>query len=230
MSLRSKLPLIIALCLGLSASANAAATGLYLQATGGYTMPDGDVEFNDLEGDSTGPIDDVNLSLNEGGMAAVAVGYDWGQFRAEGEVAYRQNDIDSATTSGFFPVSSADGDFESLSVMVNGIVDLPVSEVVSFYVGTGAGIAAVHVDTQYTSFGTTDLDVDAGAVAYQGLAGVAFNITDKIALNVGYRIWSCLDTEFDDDFRDDDDDDEDFEGDMSIPFFHTVEIGVRYTF
>lgn len=230
MSLRSSLPLFVALCLGLSTSADAAATGLYLQATGGYTMPDGDVEFDDLEGDNAGPIADVNLSLEDSGMAAFAVGYDCGQLRAEGEVAYRQNGIESATTSGFFAVDSADGDFESLSVMVNGFIDLPVGEVVSFYVGAGAGIAAVHVDTQYTTFGTTDLDVDAAALAYQGLAGVAFNITDRISLNVGYRIWSCLDAEFDEDFGDDDDDDEDFEGDMSIPFFHTVEIGLRYNF
>jgi len=62
------------------------------------------------------------------------------------------------------------------------------------------------------------------------ISRLSFNITDKIAFNVGYRIWSCLDAEFDDDFRDDEDDDEDFEGDMSIPFFHTVKIGVRYTF
>ena len=76
-------------------------------------------------------------------MAAVAVGYDFGDFRAEGEVAYRFNDWDDATIFGFAPTSSVDGDFQSLSLMANAIYELPVGDVVSFYVGAGAGIAAV---------------------------------------------------------------------------------------
>lgn len=216
--------------LGLFASSPAAAQpteGLYLSVFGGYTMPDDDVEFTDLEDENLGPFPDGTLSPDDGASGAVAVGYDWGRFRVEGEGAYRWNEIDEASVGGVvFP--DADADFESASLMVNAIIDLPITERFEFYVGAGAGIAAIQVDGFVGTvgpLGTVEYDLETWAVAYQGLAGVAFHLNDDWTVMAGYRIWSTLDADLEDSW-----DDDELSGDLEMPLFHTVEVGLRYTF
>jgi opacity protein-like surface antigen len=223
------LPLFTAILL--TQAALAAETGFYLQATGGYTMPNGNVELQDLETDQ-GSTPNLDLSADDGWMSAVALGYDWGPFRVEAEGSYRRNGFGEASDGW---VGSADGDFQASSLMGNAIFELPIGERAAIYFGAGIGVASVHVDTNYTTmagpmlpaFRSGSVDVETGASAYQGLAGIEFNLSQHLTLNVGYRAWTCWNTEFDDNFNQNSS--ENLEGNLSVPVVHQVEVGLRYT-
>lgn len=213
--------------LGLFASTPALAHEPYLSLSGGYTMPGDDVEFTDLEDENFGPIAaDATMELDDGVSGAVAAGWDWGKFRLEGEAAYRWNETDEASFGGI-TILGSDTDFESASLMVNALFDLPINDRFEFYVGAGAGVAAIQVDGVSAFAGPAspgEYDIATWAIAYQGLAGMAYHLDDNWTLTAGYRIWSTLDADLEDSWEDDE-----LSGDLEMPLFHTVEVGLRYT-
>ena len=121
-------------------------------------------------------------------------GYGWANgLRAEGELAYRYNDIDKVTGTGSGATSS--GHLRNLSLMANGFYDFNTATRFTPYVGAGLGGSFVQADKISSVNGRT-LDDDRLAFAYQAIAGVKADIDDHWAVTADYRYFATLSPEF----------------------------------
>lgn len=128
------------------------------------------------------------LSTDPGfGLAAVA-GYRLGTgLRLEGEIAYRQNDLDEISLEGL-GTAAVDGDATALAVMGNLFYDFATGTPVTPYLGLGVGFARIAVDS-------ADLDVDDSdtVFAYQVKVGLLAPVTPRLALVGGYTYFATSD-------------------------------------
>lgn len=112
---------------------------------------------------------------NDTGWAALgAVGtHITKSLRLEGELGYRSAGIGD------------NGDITNTTVMVNGLLDVPVLDNLTISVGVGAGYDWVATDQNLPTSPTVP-DSSSG-FAYQGLAEISFDLSDTIGLTVAYR-------------------------------------------
>jgi opacity protein-like surface antigen len=198
---------LAALMAGLAAGAQARETGWYIRGDVGYSV-DGDLdlrqEFDDIdsiEKSSSDYVIEQSYSLENDWMAALGGGYAFENgFRLEGEVAYRTNDLEDVESSV---------DVDALSGMVNLFYDFNRDGGVQPYVGVGVGIANVEVES-----------FDDSGLAWQGLAGLAFDLPGNWALDIGYRYFRVEDVDFDESYYL-------TEGEYT---HQAVTVGLRYTF
>lgn len=115
------------------------------------------------------------------GLGAV-VGREVGSnLRAEGEITYRSNDVD---TVGAVASSAT---VTSLAVMANGFYDFKqISAAFTPYAGIGVGVAGVD----YTTGGQRYSDF---VVAMQLGAGLVFDLSPDLAASVDYRLFGTED-------------------------------------
>lgn len=140
-----------------STASAAAAEGLY--AGGQIGLGAGGGEF-----DNTG----LDLDLDTGPFADVFLGTDLGNVRIEGEVAYRQNDMDNV---GGLPVV---GEMSSTALMANAYYDFGDGLGATPYLGIGAGVANVTFESAID-------DTDA-TFAFQLMFGVSFPISETVSI------------------------------------------------
>ncbi len=163
---------IVALCFAsdVQAANNNEQEGAYI-AFNTFGVSLGDQDFT-VSGAGT-----TELSYDFGYGLGAALGYSFGNgVRAEGEFAWRSNELDS---------SIASGDLDSFAGMVNGYYDIHNTSKWTPYVGAGIGLA--HV---------TDSDVDDNVFAYQGMAGVGYTVSETSDLVLGYRYFATEDPEY----------------------------------
>jgi len=176
----------------LPTAAKAEAPEHYIGVFGGYELRSSDSWSSAPFGGKIGNDDGVIIGAKAGTSIADAK---IGQLRAEAEVSYRRNDINSISTSqqGRLP---AKGKNQAVSLMLNGYLDFDVGEskLVPF-VGAGLGLARVKesydVDIVFASIlpqnfpnpvqgkGTT--------VSWQLMAGGALRLSEKVRLSVEGR-------------------------------------------
>jgi OOP family OmpA-OmpF porin len=145
---------LAALLSALSVGAAQATEGWYGRIDVGYTV-DGEIE-----------LDDTDFDLEDDWMADVGVGYGFmGGFRAEGELAYRNNDIDLISD-----------EVEVWSLMANLFYDFNRGGRFQPYLGAGVGFAQLET-----------LGEDEDSWGWQGLAGVGIELSDRATLDIGYR-------------------------------------------
>jgi outer membrane protein OmpA-like peptidoglycan-associated protein len=119
----------------------------------------------------TGPTD---FDLDDDWLADIGVGYGFQNgVRAEAELGYRTNEVDLT-----------DEDAEALSLMANVFYDFNRGGRWQPYLGVGVGYAQVD-----------SADDDDANFAYQGLAGIGYEMTDQLTLDVGYRYFSIPEIE-----------------------------------
>lgn len=114
--------------------------------------------------------------------------------RSELEIRYSENDFDQ-TRAGGGGSSSASGDVSSIALMANLFYDFNKDGTFHPYVGGGVGGAQVSVN----DFGTGGGDIFDGddiVFAYQGGAGLAFDLTDRLTVDAGYRYFATDDANF----------------------------------
>ena len=205
---------LLAASLLAAAPAAAESEGLYLDVRGGVTfVEDADNVANNGSA--------VETSYDPGYSAAGAVGYDFGDFRIEGEVSYREAGVDEVEdgTSSF----SADGEVYAIAGMVNGYYDLDLGSSWKPYLGGGLGGAVVGFDNLETdAFGDLADDEDF-VFAFQFAAGVGYEFTDNLALYGGYRFFGTTEPEL----ETNDGNNTEFDSEL---FSHNIEVGLRYTF
>jgi len=133
----------------------------------------------------------VTLDFETGYTALIAGGYDFGvnnaggAFRVEGEFSYTNNGYEEGRALGVsVPIS---GDVEQYGFMVNALYDFFAEDSFSPYIGVGVGV--VDAESKAT-VGNITAGSDATEIAYRGLAGVAFDVTDSMALDLGFRFTS----------------------------------------
>ena len=139
------------------------------------------------------------------------IGYDFGKFRAEFEVAYKANGVDrfgveqaisgipfgiqtSPPTAGIgVPAignyNNAGGNARVLSFMANGLFDIGGEGTdIGAVFGGGVGIARVqHANYQLVDGGRSFIDDSDTGVAWQVLAGVYKPLSDHVDLGLKYR-------------------------------------------
>lgn len=152
-----------------------------------------------------GGYEDWDADTGFGG--AIAVGRQFGNFRAEMEFAYQGGDLKE---KGWWydggSLQANDGDYSLMTIMVNGYYEIPVTAGFSFYGMAGLGYAKYDVDggdvTAYDAAGNylgdaghSGIDASDNAFAYKLGAGVTYNFSEQWAADLGYEYLGVADTD-----------------------------------
>jgi len=123
-------------------------------------------------------------------------GFDFGTWRAEGEFAWRKNDIKEISFGGV--TDPLDGESTSMALMANGYYDFRmVSPTFVPYVGGGLGFARVSAEVvDPTVGGGTVIDDSDMVFAYQFAAGVGIVLNPQVTIDLGYKYFATTDPEF----------------------------------
>ena len=113
-------------------------------------------------------------SKSSGAAVIGAIGTHIGNnFRIEGEVGYRSNEIGSIDT------------LKHTTLMLNGVWDVPLTDNFSLSLGGGVGIDRLSTSEieKYIPVARSETT----AFAYQGVAGLSYALSDSIAITASYR-------------------------------------------
>lgn len=187
--------------------AAAGAEGLYISGGAGVNFP----RESNLDG--TGFKLDADIDEGFAGVGALGYEFDRG-IRLEGELGYRTGEIGSVSGT------SASGDVNVWSGMGNLLYDIPTGWAVKPFIGAGIGLARVDADG-VSPVSTTAIDDNDTSIAFQGIAGLGYQINEQLNLNISYRYFTAPDlgfmaangTRVDSDYS-----------------AHTVLIGLRFSF
>jgi opacity protein-like surface antigen len=172
--------------------------GFYISGFGGVVM-EGHTKWK--QGDVSSNEDFDHDLLSYGG----AVGYDFGDYRFEGELSHLSA-YGETMQSETHKLSS---EISATALMVNAWYDVDTGTDFTPYVGGGVGAAEIEVDSTKTwpegSFSGSGYS--STEYAYQVGTGVDYSVTEGATVGLGYKYLSA--------------------GDQS---FHTVNAGMRYTF
>jgi opacity protein-like surface antigen len=136
----------------------------------------------------TQDIRDLNEVDSDAGFgAALAFGRQFGDFRAEIELAKQKADLDEVKDDYY----TYGGDVDVTTVMVNGYYELPVYDAFSVYAMAGVGFAKYDLDSNRN--GVTYVNGSDNAFAYKAGAGVTYNFTEEMAADLGYEYLGVAD-------------------------------------
>lgn len=159
-----------------------ATVGTYVSCNLGLAMPsdsDGSVEGNPVP---------FHTSYDTGWALGAAIGYDFGNTRLEGEVAYQKADEDKA---GYVTAQQdSTSDKSARSFLVNGYYDFTNSSAFTPYLSAGLGYAKIKWSGEGESLSDT-------VFAYQVGAGVGYALSKNVTLDVKYRYFATSDPKFD---------------------------------
>jgi len=191
-TIRNLLIISSAMLLSLPAicSAEQPKAGPYVSGFIGVSIPrDSSVTTDDYNTPATYQ-DEVEFDpgINIGGTG----GYDFGYFRFEGEISYRNSEISSITDQNGVKYRRADGNLGVAAFMTNAFFDLHNASRVTPYLGGGIGFATLQLSDTYGTDQTSARwrlydEGDDTVFAYQVGAGVDIAINRRFSLDLGYR-------------------------------------------
>lgn len=168
----------------LAMAQDASAKGPYLGLSAGFNFNDG--------ADVSGLGINRSVDLDTGWVGLGALGYRYGNgFRTELEGGWRENDVDSI--SG---LAGGSGDVSAKSLMANVLYDVRMGGRLMPYIGGGLGYARVDYDgvgPVTAAAPGARVNGDDDVFAYQGIAGVAYWMTDALELALEYRYFATED-------------------------------------
>jgi outer membrane immunogenic protein len=178
------LALISCLCFATTAQAAQSAqnaNSIYGGIFGGFTFqPDLKLSGGGLSGD---------METDSGFAFGGVLGHKWAfGLRAEGEISFRQNDLDNINGA------SVNGDTSAFSVMGNAWYDIFTGTPFVPYVGGGLGLARVRLDSS-----TLDVDDSDMVFAWQIGGGVGYEISPGVVISGDYRYFETADASLQDD-------------------------------
>lgn len=184
--MKKKLAIIAGCWTILSAgAAQAAPDTAYFAVAAGPTWLD-DATLSDASGS-------IDAEFDAGFGLVVALGHAFDAVRAEIELGYRKNDIDSFGAMGFSVPAS--GDVTSKSVMANLYYDFTPEAQWSPFLGAGLGVARVEVDNAAV-MGIPLGNADDTVFAWQLMAGIGSKLTRSTTLDLSYRYHATSDPDF----------------------------------
>jgi opacity protein-like surface antigen len=162
-------------------------TGLYVRGAAGVSFPenlDQDFAYSPSYLPIVAPPTAKSTDLGGGAAWSTAVGYQYARTRTELE--YRRFDLDAdevALTGGAVPSTVTDaGEVTAQAVMANVYFDLVNSSRLTPYIGAGVGGARVE-----NELGERD-----AAFAYQGRAGVEFELSPSLSAGVEFSYFRTV--------------------------------------
>ena len=193
------------------------------QANNGYyvSLFAGTNQFADIDTDYYGS--DYSVDTDSG----LVVGLTFGRrindtLRVEGELSFASGDAVSYTYGGSNYDYDASGDIDATYLLVNVWYDVPTSGPLGYYVGGGLGLAKLDADTSFNG-STFGYGPGETAVAGQIGAGVIYDISDTMAIDVGYRFKATGSVDFDDN------DGSGVYKDANVQS-HSLQVGLTYNF
>ena len=147
----------------------------YAKLHAGFGVLD-DGGFDATSGGTTTPGDG---SYDSGLLSGFALGYRFDRrWSAELEYTYRTNDIDSIEQSG--STFASGGDYASVAILANAFYHFRPGERLRPYVGAGVGLLQeIDADLESSSVEASDR----GGFAWQVMAGVDYQLSDRWNLN-----------------------------------------------
>jgi len=143
--------------------------------------------------------------------------------RSELEISYRRYEADRFGEAPNGPYHGTEGNLTYLTGMVNGIMDINTGTKWTPFLGIGIGMSRVSYNSVKTKDGTTaTIDTSDNVFAYQGMLGLAYEISESWKIDLEYRYFHTRDTTF----RDASGTDISFDCNSN----HSVIAGVRYLF
>lgn len=144
--------------------------------------------------------DTPDQGFGGGGVA----GYNFGRVRFEGELVFRRHEAGMLTvqpgSTGFPKLSgtaSPKGNITSLALMANALVDILPHNDWTPYLGAGVGGVRIALDDLQIK-GTNFVNKSDLQLAYQGIVGVRYQVTENLAVNLDYRYFAATDPDFKD--------------------------------
>ena len=186
---RSALLTVLAAAMGTGALP--ASASIYVDFSAGFPSDDPATLFDD---DAAGT--DFEFDLDTNSAFSLALGTDGGILRNELEVTFR--DVEGILLRTDPPSADAgSGSFDNISLMSNVFLDVPLPANFEFFVGGGVGLVVFDGDASGTgSLGSIDFDEAGYGFAYQLKGGLAYHLTDNVALTAGYRYWRSGEIDF----------------------------------
>ncbi len=120
------------------------------------------------------------ISIDSGFVVGAGYGQVYGNWVLEGELSYRESDLETFDF-GYGP-NELDGDISATSLMANAWYHIPVSGSFGAYLGAGVGFAQAEISEE--NFGINDESTE---FVWQAGAGVNFRTASGFAFGVGYR-------------------------------------------
>ena len=199
-----KLAIVLALAsTALATPALARDKSWYVGIEGGAMIVE-DIDYDITTGTTTAE-DASSVDHDYGWDVGGQIGYDFGGFRIETEVSYRQAGVDGLDARSVTPVylasgavvnvapgqfDTAGGKSNALSFMLNGLLDFGEDDGVQGFVGGGVGVARVKGRYGLNTRGNF-IDNSDTVFAYQGLAGIRAPLSDNIDVSVKYRFFNA---------------------------------------
>lgn len=137
-------------------------------------------------------LDSIEIDNGWGALGTVGYALSNSNWRIEGELGYRENDIQAITVlpGGFGPFSLTDATLTEWSVFVNALYDFRFSSD-RFGLSLGAGIG---MDDPRLQFGT--VSGQEWQFAAQGIVGLTYRISQHMDLALNYRYMWVRDPDF----------------------------------
>lgn len=136
------------------------------------------------------------VEYDEGWLGTAAIGHRWGgNLRTEVEGSYRRNDVDKVTGPGS---AGGSGNFHSWNVMLNQYYDFNRYAGWTPYLGVGMGASfqeASHIGNAFTP--ATSINGWDTQFAYQGIAGLDYDITPRSTVGLRYNYFGTPRGRFD---------------------------------
>lgn len=169
----------------------------------------------------------LKTQFKRGFNAGVALGYDFGAFRTELEIAYQKFKINNIHIDlpNPFGIESIDvplsGPVTSISFLFNNYLDFENKSSFTPYMGLGVGVARLTVDSPSTVFGYVGVDDSTTVLAYKIIAGGDLKVSSNVDLTFDYSFFGTKDPTFKDR------EGSDFKTDVHS---HNFNAGIKYNF
>jgi OOP family OmpA-OmpF porin len=135
---------------------------------------------------------DNKITFGTGWGVLGDVGYAWPSgFRAEGELSYSRTTADQVKG-----VNATSGRINNIDLMGNLLYDFQTGTRWTPYIGGGIGLADVDSDHIGTLSNGGSINDSSAEFAYQGIAGVSYQVADHWSVTTDYRYIGTTDPKF----------------------------------
>jgi OmpA-OmpF porin, OOP family len=186
--MKSLKKLILALTVMALPVSLAANEGWYATVGAGASIA-GNSKANEAQGTTK-----YKLSSKQGYAGSVALGYYLNpNFRVEGQVGYLTNNLKDVKENGSSVIGTTkfDGHLNTWTTMANVYYDVDADWALKPYVGLGLGLANTNAKIDGTLSGSAfEIKKSKSALAYQGIVGVKYAISEDVDLGLEYRYFN----------------------------------------
>jgi len=169
--------------LGFSVSAHAQDSQNYITFGLGITSTD-DTSFQVAPGT-------IDTEFEDDWNYSAAYGWKREAYRYEVELVMGEDDVSSHTLDGGAPLAGATGGINMAGVLLNGYYDFTTASAFTPYVGAGLGLAMVEAEGFGVAAIPDVLDDDDTVIAFQIMAGIGYDLSDRTTLFAEYRYFGA---------------------------------------